>query len=100
MGDVTPALYHFLSGAAMFGAWTSGLFFFRFWSRSKDRLFLMFGCAFWLMAVERLILLALVNPAEEEQALVYLFRIAAFLLILIAIYDKNRRGNDFEEPRA
>ncbi len=79
----------FLNGAIALGFLVSGLFFFRFWSRTKDRLFVIFGLAFWVMTFERVLLLV-VSPANEFRPYVYLVRLFAFLLIIIAIIDKNR----------
>jgi hypothetical protein len=82
-------LYDFLSGAVAFGFFVCGLFFLRYWSRSRDQLFLAFALAFALLGSGQAIL-ALANIPTEERGAVYLFRLAAFLLILIAIYRKNR----------
>lgn len=84
------SLYSFISGAAMMGAWVAGLFFFRFWSKTRDPLFKYFGIAFWLLAVERIALIFLVSPTHEDQSKVFLLRLAAFALILWAIVNKNR----------
>lgn len=75
------------------GALASGLFFFKFWRKSLDRLFLIFGISFWIMTVERFLLaFHLPYAAEaEETAPIYLLRLSAFVMILIAIWDKNRR---------
>jgi hypothetical protein len=72
-----------------FGFFICGLFFLRYWSRSRDQLFLAFALAFALLGSGQAIL-ALANIPTEERGAVYLFRLAAFLLILIAIYRKNR----------
>jgi hypothetical protein len=77
----------FLFGAIFMGFALAGLFFFRFWRRTGDRLFLMFALAFGLLALERLAL-AFVFSGNELK--VYLFRLAAFALILIAVVQKNR----------
>lgn len=82
-------LYDFLSGAVAFGFFVCGLFFLRFWNRSRDELFLTFALAFTLLGLGQAIL-ALANIPTEERGSLYLFRLAAFLLILIAIYRKNR----------
>jgi hypothetical protein len=66
------------------------LFFFRFWTTSKDRLFLMFSGAFVLLAIQRLAI-ALTQEILEHQAPLYLLRLAAFIVIIVAIVDKNRR---------
>lgn len=84
-------LYQFLSGMAMLGAWVGGVFFFKFWFKSRDRLFLIFGLAFWFLALERVILALMVDPRQgEDYSDVYLIRLVAFLLIGFAIVDKNR----------
>jgi hypothetical protein len=79
----------FVSGAIVMGYWVAGLYFFRFWRRTRDRLFAVFGVAFWLLAFQRL---ALATHPEwnGEYAMIYLLRLFAFLMILGAIIDKNR----------
>ena len=79
----------FLSGAIMMGAAGVGLFFVRSWKRTGDRLLLLFGLAFWILSTERW-MLAIVPTAHEVRPFVYLMRLAAFILILAAIVDKNR----------
>ena len=66
----------------------AGLFFLRFWTLSRDRLFLLFCVAFWIFAVNWL-LLALGGPLSEH---VYVLRLLTFLVIAAAIVDKNRRA--------
>jgi hypothetical protein len=61
--------------------------FFKFWKRTHDRLFFVFGCSFWLLAVTRI---GLVVTNSEESHAWYGLRLVAFLLILYAIWDKNR----------
>lgn len=80
----------FLSGALMFGCLVAATFFFKFWKKTRDSLFWMFGAAFVLLAIERAVIAAL-GVAGEERSLVYLIRLAAFLLILVAIANKNRQ---------
>jgi hypothetical protein len=82
-------LVHFLSGAVTFGFFVAGLFFLRFWRRTGDELFLSFAIAFALMGVgQGAIMLA--NNFLEERSWAYLPRLAAFLLIIVAIGRKNR----------
>lgn len=82
-----------ISGAIMMGCWVAGLHFLRFWRRSRDRLFAIFAAAFWLVGIQRL---ALASHPEwnDRYAVIYLIRLIAFLMILGAIIDKNRRPND------
>jgi uncharacterized membrane protein len=79
----------FLSGAVTLGFLVSGLFFLRFWRKTRESLFLAFAVAFWLMGLAQAIL-ALAGMPVEERSWVYLIRLAAFILILAAIAKKNR----------
>ena len=85
----------FLSGAIMMACWVVGLFFLRFWKKTKDRLFLIFAAAFWMLAVERIIL-AMLNKENEIYSYVYIIRFVAFVLIKGAIIDKNRSKTRFK----
>jgi hypothetical protein len=78
-----------ISGAIVMGYWVAGLYFFRFWRRSRDRLFAVFGAAFWLLGVQRLAL-AMHPEWNDEYGSIYVLRLLAFLMILGAIIDKNR----------
>jgi hypothetical protein len=82
-------LYDFLSGAVALGFAACALFFMRFWRRTREELFLAFAVAFLLLGVGQTIL-ALANIPTEERGSIYLLRLIAFLLILLAIYRKNR----------
>jgi hypothetical protein len=82
-------LYDFLSGMVAAGFLVAGLFFLRFWSRTRDPLFRSFAIAFWLLGLGQAVL-ALGSIPVEERSWVYLIRLAAFLLILFAIARKNR----------
>jgi hypothetical protein len=80
----------FLSGAIMLGYLAIGFFFFRFWKKTRDSLFSVFCAAFWVLGVERIILLV-TRPEDEIRPYVYLIRFSAFLLILAGFLLKNRR---------
>ena len=80
-----------LSGAIVMGYWVAGLYFFRFWRRSGDRLFAVFGAAFWLLGVQRLAL-AIHAEWNNEYGSLYMLRLLAFLMMIAAIIDKNRTG--------
>lgn len=82
-------LFDFLSGAITLGFVVAGLFFLRFWRKTRDRLFLAFAMAFVLLGVGQAVQ-ALANIPQEERSYIYLIRLAAFTLILIAIVRKNR----------
>lgn len=79
-----------MSGVLIAEYATIALFFLRFWSKSRDRLFVMFAAAFAVLAVQRLAI-ALTHEILEQQAPLYLLRLAAFIVIIVAIVDKNRR---------
>ena len=79
----------FLSGASCVAAAVIALFFLRFWRDTHDRLFLLFGLAFAVFAVNRL-LLTLIDDDSEGATLVYVLRALAFAMIAAAIVDKNR----------
>jgi hypothetical protein len=78
----------FLAGVATTGFVLAGLFFFRFWRRTGEGLFFAFGIAFWLMALNQG-LIVLSGIPREEQSWLYLLRIAAFALLIIAVIAKN-----------
>ena len=84
-------LYDFLSGAVAMGFAACALFFLRFWKRTREELFLAFAVAFLLLGGGQTVL-ALANIPTEERGSIYLLRLLAFLLILIAIYRKNRQS--------
>ncbi len=80
--------------AAVLGAITAlylvaSLFFFRYSRKTGDALFKYFGFAFSLLAIERIVWLA-IGSANEFQPIIYLFRLVAFLMIIAAILKKNR----------
>lgn len=81
----------FLSGAISAGYAVAALFFLRFWRQSRDRLFVYFAVAFALLAVQRTALAWAVLHGSDT-LIYYALRLAAFLLILIAIVDKNRKS--------
>jgi hypothetical protein len=77
----------FLNGIILLGHGSAGLFFLRFWRKTRDRLFLMFAIAFWLLGIIRIAMALLGQDGEDHY--MYWFRLAAYLLILVAIVDKN-----------
>jgi hypothetical protein len=79
----------FIMGAIAMACLAAGLFFLRFWKETGDRLFAIFAVAFWLLGLTRIALASTDNPHDEHHYL-YWIRLAAFMLILAAIIDKNR----------
>jgi len=84
---VTPV--ELLVGASALGSAVIGLFFLRFWRESSDRLFLAFALAFFAFAANRVVI-GLSDRDSEELLGVYGLRAAAFVLIILAIVDRNR----------
>lgn len=88
MGDTVNLV---VSGMLVAGYAVAGLFFLRFWNETRDRLFGIFAGAFFLLGLQRL-LLALTETSPAGSVWLYAIRLLAFVLILIAIVDKNRSG--------
>jgi hypothetical protein len=81
---------HFMWGALTMACVIAALFFFKFWSQTRDRLFAAFSAAFATMAVNWAVL-GLSTPSDEARHFVYAIRLAAFALIVAGVVDKNRR---------
>ncbi len=79
----------FLSGTVFALCCVAGLFFLRFWRKTHDRFFAYFAASFFLMAMHRVVLLV-IRGSDEHVVAAYLIRLLAFVLILVAIVDKNR----------
>ena len=77
----------FLRGAVVMASLSVGLFFFRYWRTTKDRLFMSFGIAFWLLAVNW----TLPVVGGPLAPLAHWFRFLAFFVIAVGVLDKNRR---------
>jgi Family of unknown function (DUF5985) len=92
MSDARAVVVLLISGAIVMGYAVVGLFFLRFWRETRDRLFLIFAGAFWLLGIQRLAL-AFTRHMVEDYTGLYLVRLFAFLLILYAIVDKNRASS-------
>lgn len=82
----------FLWGALTMACTIAALFFLKFWSQTRDRLFAAFSAAFGVMALNWAIL-GLTPPSDEARHFVYGIRLAAFALIVVGVIDKNRRAN-------
>jgi uncharacterized membrane protein HdeD (DUF308 family) len=79
-----------LLGAIAMACLVAALFFLRFWRQTGDRLFLFFALSFFVEGVNRVVL-GLVGHSNEEQPFFYLVRLFSFVLIAVAILDKNRK---------
>ncbi len=78
----------FIIGAVAMGHVVAGLFFLRFWRKTRDRFFALFALAFWILAINRVAMV--IYGDMKEHHFVYWVRLAAYVVILLAILDKNR----------
>jgi hypothetical protein len=81
-------MIEFLAGAVTLGFGVCAMFFLQFWKKTRDRLFLAFSCAFFLLALNQA-LAQWLGASDEWVNYTYLLRVLGFVLILIAIVDKN-----------
>ena len=79
----------FLGGAISMGFAIAALLFLKYWKRTRDGLFLAFAAAFLLLGINQALLSVTHVPVEERSSL-YLIRLAAFLIIIGALWAKNR----------
>ena len=78
----------FLSGATAAGFVLASVFFLRFWRRTHDELFAAFSAAFLLLALNQT-MITLGGVPSEYQSWVYLLKLLAFALLILAIISKN-----------
>lgn len=83
------ALANFLYGVIAALCWVVGLYFLGFWRKSRDRFFGFFAAAFWLLGLGRLAM-AVFGETNEAHRSIYLLRLVAYAVFLVAIIDKNR----------
>lgn len=82
-------MHTFLWGAIAMACWAVGLIFLRSWRLTNDRFFALFGAAFVILAVHW-VALAAAGAVDETRHYFYAIRLLGFLLVLVAIADKNR----------
>lgn len=87
----------FLSGLVTAGYLVAGLFFLKFWARTRDPLFAIFAIAFWMLALDEVLLAALALP-PAQMGWTFLVRLAAFSLLTIAIAYKNAAARRNANP--
>lgn len=81
-------MVNFFSGMITMGFLVASLFFFRFWKRTGDFFFGIFAVSFILLALGQTA--GMISQSyREDETWIYLFRLAAFVLLLLAILAKN-----------
>lgn len=81
-----------LMGAVAMASLVAALFFLRYWSQTRDNLFLLFSLAFCVDGVTRFIL-GLSYLSNEAEPYFYLARLITFGLIIFGVLQKNRPTN-------
>ncbi|HTH79639.1 MAG TPA: DUF5985 family protein [Ramlibacter sp.] len=79
----------FLSGAISLASLVVALFFFRFWRSTHDMFFMYFALSFALECASRALAVGLQVP--DSNPIFYGVRVISYGLIIIAIWQKNRR---------
>lgn len=77
-----------LLGATAMGYLAVALFFVRFWNQTRDRFFLFFAASFALEGFNRAAT-GFFPFSGENDAVVFSIRLVSYLLIALAILDKN-----------
>ena len=90
-------MIEFLAGALTLAYVIAAVYFVHFWQRTADRLFLAFAAAFTLLAVNQLAVF-LLGVDDERYNYAYILRVFGFMLILLAILDKNFFGSRKRRP--
>lgn len=81
----------FMSGMQVMVAFVIGVRFLKYWRLSHDPFFVWFAAAFWVFGAGQVI--RTLDIAQSEHAhLVFLPRLAGYLMILLAILNKNRQS--------
>jgi uncharacterized membrane protein YfhO len=78
----------FLRGGTMVALFAIGLYFFRFWRDSNDRLFAWFSAAFFIMAFSQKAAMFW-RDSGDHAPYAYWLRLIAFFFIIIGIVEKN-----------
>jgi hypothetical protein len=94
----------FIDGMIMTMLLAAGVFFLRYWRGSGDRLYAMFALSFFILGINRALLAVYAHTGaggQEHHAVLYAIRLVAYLIILLAIVDKNRaKGGPGSDERA
>lgn len=79
----------FLSGAVVMAFAIACLLFLKYYRRTHEKLFLIFAASFLLLSINYA-WLALTQIPVEERSPLFLVRLLAFSLIIVAIFHSNR----------
>lgn len=80
----------FLLGVIVMCSLVAAGFFYRFWRKTRDLLFLGFSLSFLIEGLNRTSFLSFEDPVVGN-VIAYSIRLLSYLLILGAIASKNRR---------
>ncbi|MGH8143695.1 MAG: DUF5985 family protein [Steroidobacteraceae bacterium] len=89
---------YYVWGTLAMACLVAALLFLHHWRNTRDRLFLFFAAAFALMAVQWTAS-SLAGTDEEHHSFLLLLRLGAFISIIVAVIDKNRRDRRSERAR-
>jgi uncharacterized membrane protein HdeD (DUF308 family) len=81
----------FFHGMVTMGFIVAGLFFLRFWRRTRDGLFIVFALAFGLLALNQ-VFLGFAAGTNPDPSWEFLPALGAFGLLILAILIKNLGG--------
>jgi hypothetical protein len=87
MAGTSPQLL--LLGGISVASLVAGLYFLRYWLSTRDRFFLYLTSSFWIEGANR-IYTGLTASWNEDSPIQYAIRVLSYLLILLAIWEKNR----------
>lgn len=82
----------FLLGVIAVASATAAVFFLKFWTETRDLLFLAFSVFFFTEAAARTLLLFFAHP-NEGSPWIYVVRLVALLFIILAVLRKNSTGS-------
>ncbi|HTQ05141.1 MAG TPA: DUF5985 family protein [Polyangiaceae bacterium] len=80
----------FLWGAIASLCAVAGLFFFKFWRQTRDRLFFAFALGFATLSLHWAAL-GILHPSNETKHYLFFVRLLAFAFIIAGVVGKNRR---------
>lgn len=94
MEEKQPMSYlELMDGAIAMGLLAIAAFFLRFWRDQNDRIFLGFSIAFAVLAIHKAAFGFSLFTVDSSKATLYVPRFFAYLLIILAILDRNLRND-------